>query len=63
MDLVRMVNNTLLCVCVCVFVCVCVGGGGGAGVAIGHTRPGNGMIIVAPNRCLETEDADVIFFK
>ena len=29
--------------------------------ASGHTRPGNGMIIVAPNRCSETENAGVIF--
>ena len=28
-----------------------------------YTRPGNGMIIVAPNRCSETENADVIFFE
>ena len=31
--------------------------------AIDYTRPGNGMIIVAPNRCSETENADVTFFE
>ena len=31
--------------------------------ASGHTRPGNGVIIVAPNRSSETENADVIFFQ
>ena len=29
--------------------------------ASGHIRPENGMLIVAPNRCSETENADVIF--